>query len=106
MVLSAPHCHGGLLALLVILNQKMLISRRKVRWKIMQSTLEQLENNRVLLKLAADPQEVADAFNQAYKKVVKRVTVPGFRKGRVPRFILEQQFGKEILYQDAVEILV
>lgn len=72
----------------------------------MQSTLEQLENNRVLLKLAADPQEVADAFNQAYKKVVKRVTVPGFRKGRVPRFILEQQFGKEILYQDAVEILV
>src|SRR5690606_16228110 len=72
----------------------------------MQSTLEQLENNRVLLKLEADPQEVADAFNQAYKKVVKQVSVPGFRKGKVPRFILEQQFGKEVLYQDAVEYLV
>ena len=72
----------------------------------MQSTLEQLENNRVLLKLEADPQEVADAFDQAYKKVVQRVSVPGFRKGKVPRFILEKQFGKEVLYQDAVEILV
>lgn len=72
----------------------------------MQATLEQLENNRVLLKLEADPQEVADAFNQAYKKVVKQVAVPGFRKGKTPRFILEQQFGKEILYQDAVEFLV
>lgn len=72
----------------------------------MQSTIEQLENNRVLLKLEADPQEVADAFDQAYKKVVQRVSVPGFRKGKVPRFILEKQFGKEVLYQDAVEILV
>lgn len=72
----------------------------------MQSNLEQLENNRVLLKIEADPKEVATAFTEAYKKVVKQVSVPGFRKGKTPRFILEQQFGKEVLHQDAVELLV
>ena len=49
---------------------------------------------------------MATAFTQAYKKVVKQVSIPGFRKGKTPRFVLEQQFGKEVLYQDAVEILV
>ncbi|NLY90622.1 MAG: trigger factor [Firmicutes bacterium] len=72
----------------------------------MQSTLDKLDNNRVLLKFEANPEEVAAAFTQAYKKVVKQVSVPGFRKGKTPRFILEQQFGKEIFHQDAVEILV
>lgn len=72
----------------------------------MQSNLNKLENNRVLLEMEADPQEVTEAFNQAYKKIVNKINVPGFRKGKVPRFMLEKQFGKEILYQDAIEILV
>ncbi len=72
----------------------------------MQSNLDKLENNRVLLKMEADPKEVAEAFNQAYKKIVNKINVPGFRKGKVPRFMLEKQFGKEVLYQDAIEILV
>ncbi len=72
----------------------------------MQSNIDKLDNNRVLLKFEANPEEVAAAFTQAYKKAVKQVSVPGFRKGKTPRFILEQQFGKEVLHQDAVEILV
>ncbi len=72
----------------------------------MQSNLDKLEHNRVLLELEADPKEVADAFNQAYKKVVKQINVPGFRKGKTPRLILEKQYGKEVLYQDAMEILI
>lgn len=72
----------------------------------MQSNYEQLENNRVLLKVEAAAEEVANAFTEAYKKVVKQVSVPGFRKGKTPRVILEQQFGKDVLHQDAVEILV
>ncbi|HEY8391207.1 MAG TPA: trigger factor [Capillibacterium sp.] len=72
----------------------------------MQSTVDKLDNNRVLLKFEANPEEVAAAFTQAYKKVVKQVNIPGFRKGKAPRFILEQQFGKEILHQDAVEFLI
>ena len=72
----------------------------------MQTKLDKLENNRVLLEMEADPKEVADAFHQAYRKVVQKLTVPGFRKGKTPRKVLEQQFGKEVLLQDATEILV
>ena len=41
-------------------------------------------------------------LDQAFKKVVKQVNVPGFRKGRVPRPIFEKRFGVEALYQDAL----
>ncbi|HPF20864.1 MAG TPA: trigger factor, partial [Syntrophomonas sp.] len=41
-----------------------------------------------------------------YRKVVKQVTIPGFRKGRVPRELLEAHFGREILFEDAIEMIV
>lgn len=72
----------------------------------MQTKLDKLENNRVLLEMEAEPKEVADAFHQAYRKVVKQLNVPGFRKGKTPRQVLERQFGKEVLSQDATEILI
>lgn len=72
----------------------------------MQTNLNKLENNIVALELTAEPKEVAEALDQAYKKVVKKVSVPGFRKGKVPRKVLETQYGKEVLYEDAMEILV
>ncbi|MEH7662559.1 trigger factor, partial [Bacillus velezensis] len=42
----------------------------------------------------------------AFKKVVKQVSIPGFRKGKVPRGLFEQRFGVEALYQDALDILL
>jgi len=72
----------------------------------MQTKLGKLEKNRVLLELEADPKEVADAFHQAYRKVVQKLTVPGFRKGKTPRKVLEQHYGKDVFLQDATEILV
>jgi glutamate formiminotransferase len=63
----------------------MILYTGDVRRSTMQSNLDKLEHNRVLLELEADPKEVADAFNQAYKKVVKQINVPGFRKGKTPR---------------------
>src|SRR5699024_11707391 len=46
------------------------------------------------------------ALDQAFKKVVKDVNIPGFRKGKVPRPIFEQRFGVESLYQDAIDIVL
>src|SRR5699024_10164873 len=46
------------------------------------------------------------ALDQAFKKVVKEVSLPGFRKGKIPRQIFEQRFGVESLYQDAVDIVL
>ncbi|TCS96547.1 trigger factor [Hazenella coriacea] len=72
----------------------------------MKASWEKTEKNVGVLTVEADEQAVASALDQAFKKVVKKVSVPGFRKGKVPRSLFEQRFGVEALYQDAVDILL
>ncbi|WP_085523204.1 trigger factor [Tuberibacillus sp. Marseille-P3662] len=67
---------------------------------------EKQEGNQGVLTFEVSADEFNDALDQAFKKVVKDVNVPGFRKGKVPRFIFEQRFGVESLYQDAVDIVL
>ncbi|UEX90999.1 trigger factor [Staphylococcus ratti] len=72
----------------------------------MTATWEKKEGNEGLLQVTVPAKEVDKALDQAFKKVVKQINVPGFRKGKVPRPIFEQRFGVEALYQDAVDILL
>ena len=72
----------------------------------MTATWEKKEGNEGLLKVTVPAEKVDKALDQAFKKVVKQINVPGFRKGKVPRQIFEQRFGVEALYQDAVDILL
>ncbi len=72
----------------------------------MESNWEKIDQNKVKLSIEVDKDRVEEALSEAYKKVVKKVELPGFRKGRVPRKILETKFGPEVLYEDALEILV
>ncbi|PTX59354.1 trigger factor [Melghirimyces profundicolus] len=72
----------------------------------MKANWEKTENNRGVLTVEVDEKQFSDALDRAFRKVVKKVNVPGFRKGKVPRPIFEKRFGVEALYQDAVEILV
>jgi trigger factor len=72
----------------------------------MKASWEKTEKNRGVLTVETDEQAVAKALDQAFKKVVKKVNVPGFRKGKVPRVIFEKRFGVEALYQDALDILL
>ncbi len=64
------------------------------------------EGNEGELTINVSAEKFDEALNEAYKKVVKTVTLPGFRKGRIPRNIFENQFGVESLYQDAVDIVL
>ncbi|MGR6835350.1 trigger factor [Syntrophomonas erecta] len=72
----------------------------------MEAKLEKIENSEAYISIEVDAQKMDEGFEEAYRKVVKQVTVPGFRRGRVPRPLLEAHFGKEILYQDALEYIV
>ena len=72
----------------------------------MKATWEKIEKNKVELRIEADADQVAAALDKAFKKVVAKVNVPGFRKGKVPRFIFEAKFGVESLYQEALDILL
>ncbi len=68
--------------------------------------MEKIDTNKVSLEIEVSKEKVNEALEDAYKKVVKTVTVPGFRKGKVPRKIMEARFGPELFYNEALEILV
>ena len=67
---------------------------------------EKQEGNTGLLTVEVSAVEVDKALDQAFKKVVKEINVPGFRKGKMPRPVFEKMYGVEALYQDALEIVI
>ena len=72
----------------------------------MKTELLPLENNKLQIEVTIDESEVAAALQGAYKKVVAKVNMPGFRKGKVPVHILEARYGQEVLHDDALDILL
>ncbi|WP_316571826.1 trigger factor [Neobacillus sp. YIM B06451] len=72
----------------------------------MSATWEKLEGNRGVLTVEVGEEKVKEALDFAFKKVVKKVNAPGFRKGKMPRPIFEKMYGVEALYQDAIDYLL
>ncbi|HEX3010609.1 MAG TPA: trigger factor [Syntrophomonadaceae bacterium] len=72
----------------------------------MDARLGKIENSEAYIEIEIDAEMLEQGMEKAYRKVVKQVTVPGFRRGRVPRQLLEAHFGKEILYEDTLEFVV
>jgi len=69
-------------------------------------TREKTENSQVFLSIELEPDEVEEFLEQSYHRLVRRTNVPGFRKGKVPRAILERYIGKESLLDDALQYLI
>lgn len=72
----------------------------------MTAKWEKLEGNRGVLTVEVSAEQVSKGLDAAFQKVVKQVSVPGFRKGKMPRGMFEKRFGVESLYQDALDILL
>lgn len=72
----------------------------------MSAKWEKQEGNEGVLTFEVPVDEFDVALDKAFKKVVKTVQIPGFRKGKIPRGIFEKRFGVESLYQDAVDIVL
>ncbi len=62
--------------------------------------------NQAELTITVDKETVLKSMNQAYLKLAKEVTIPGFRKGKAPRFVLEQKIGKAPIVEEAAEIMM
>jgi len=71
----------------------------------MASTVETLENKQVKLTVTVPYKEFDDAMQKAYFKIRKSIMVPGFRKGKVPRKVVQTHYGEEVFYEDAFEII-
>jgi trigger factor len=72
----------------------------------MKVSTESLENCRIALNIEAESGDLDKSLDEAYRHLVKEVSVPGFRKGKAPRAILEQRIGKKALLEEALEHLV
>ncbi|QWQ38249.1 trigger factor [Gemella sp. zg-570] len=64
------------------------------------------EDGQVVVAFSSSSEEFNKALDVAFKKVVKRVNAPGFRKGKLPRNVFNKMYGEESLYQDAVDYLL
>ncbi|KIL44585.1 trigger factor [Jeotgalibacillus soli] len=72
----------------------------------MSAKWEKQEGNVGVLTVEVDADTVKQGLDEAFKKVVKQVNVPGFRKGKMPRQMFEKRFGVESLYQDALDLIL
>ena len=68
----------------------------------MSVKFEELEHNLVSLEVVIPAEEIAKAEDEVYKKMKGRITVPGFRKGKAPRSVIENAYGKGVFLEDAI----
>ena len=71
----------------------------------MKVNVEKIDNHNRVLEIEIPQPEVAKALDKAYHKLAGQVNIPGFRKGKAPRHILEMRVGKAALLDEAFEIL-
>ena len=72
----------------------------------MKVTTEKTENRQAFLKIEMEPPEIEAGTEMAYRRLVKKVEVPGFRRGKAPRAIFERHFGKERLYEEMIDDVI
>jgi len=72
----------------------------------MKVTKEKTENCQVFLTVEMEPDEVEESLEKSYHRLAKKANIPGFRKGKAPRDVLERYIGKEGLLEDALNSLL
>lgn len=71
----------------------------------MLKSSKKVDTNRYELEITIDKEKFAEAVMKAYRKTVKNINVPGFRKGKAPKNIIEKMYGESVFYEDALDIL-
>ena len=72
----------------------------------MSIKVKDLGKNRVEFSVSVDKEKFADALQKAFAKNVKSIAIPGFRKGKAPRSIIEKMYGEGVFFEDAVNELL
>ena len=73
--------------------------------KHMSTTVEKIASNKVKLSFDIDSAKFDEAMGKAYLKVRNQVTIPGFRKGKAPRKMIENIYGEGVFYDEAFELI-
>ena len=62
--------------------------------------------NQKKITIEVDRATFEKAINKTYKAASKNITIPGFRKGKAPRALVEKMYGKEVFYEDAINEII
>ncbi len=73
--------------------------------KHMSTTVEKIASNKVKLSFDIDSAKFDEAMGKAYLKVRNQVSIPGFRKGKAPRKMIENMYGEGVFYDEAFELI-
>ena len=71
----------------------------------MNANIERLEDSQVKIEVTVEAEKFDKAMDEAFKKNAKYFMVPGFRKGKAPRKIVEKNYGESVLFEEAFNIV-
>ena len=72
----------------------------------MSLQVEKLEKNMAKLTIEASAEDLEKAIEKAYQKQKSQISIPGFRKGKAPRKMIEKMYGAEVFYEDAANSII
>ena len=87
-------------------TDRSLTARATCYNRIVKVTSQRLPESQVVLEIEVDPEQMERSLDRAYRRLVQRTAVPGFRKGKTPRNMLERHLGRDRLVREAIDILV
>ena len=71
----------------------------------MTTTFEKLSSNKVKLSFVVEPEKFEEGIRKAYAKMVKKINIPGFRKGKAPMKVIESYYGESVFYEEAFDAI-
>jgi FKBP-type peptidyl-prolyl cis-trans isomerase (trigger factor) len=70
---------------------------------LVKVTSSEIEGSQVVLEMEIEAERLEKSIDRAYRRLASRVNIPGFRRGKAPRAILERMIGREALMEEALE---
>lgn len=72
----------------------------------MKVSAQRIPDSQVVLEIEVEPEQMERSLERAYRRLVQRVEIPGFRKGKAPRAMLERHLGRHRLLHEALDIII